>query len=100
LLLAAASVTYVTIEKGRLAAGSAQNVTYAQVAPILATHCASCHNVPAPPLGVRLNSWEHVKAAAARIRRVSVDSQAMPLGNATRMTPAEIVRQIRSQFPA
>lgn len=89
LLLAAASVTYVTLEKGRLAAGPAQNVTYAQVAPILATHCASCHNVPAPPLGVRLDSWEHVKAAAARIRRVSVDSQAMPLGNPTRMTQAE-----------
>jgi uncharacterized membrane protein len=89
LALAAASVTYVTLEKGRVAPGPAQNLTYGQVAPILATHCASCHNVPAPPLGVRLDSWEHVRAAAARIRRVSVDSQAMPMGNPTRMTPAE-----------
>lgn len=89
LVLAAASVTYVTLEKGRSAAGPAQDVTYARIAPVLATHCASCHNVPAPPLGVRLDSWEHVRAAAARIRRVSVDSQAMPMGNPTRMTPAE-----------
>ncbi|HYD12888.1 MAG TPA: urate hydroxylase PuuD [Allosphingosinicella sp.] len=87
LVLAAASVTYVTLEKSGAASGQA--VTYAQVQPILATHCASCHNVPAPPLGVRLDNWEHVKAAAARIRRVAVNSQAMPLGNPTRMTPAE-----------
>jgi uncharacterized membrane protein len=88
LVFAAASVTYVTLEKGGPPSG-AQNVTYAQVAPILATHCASCHNVPRPPLGVRLDNREHVSAAAARIRRVAVDSQAMPMGNSTRMTPAE-----------
>ncbi len=89
LVLAAASVSYVTLEKGRLAAGPVQNVTYAQIAPVLAQHCASCHTGPQPPLGVRLDSWEHVRAAAARIRRVAVDSRAMPLGNATRMTPTE-----------
>lgn len=87
--LAVASVTYVTLEKGGAAAGPAQAVAYAEIAPILATHCAACHNVPRPPLGVALDSWEHVRAASARIRRVTVDSQAMPLGNATRMTPAE-----------
>ena len=89
LILAAASVTYVTLEKGRLASGPAQNVTFVQIQPILATHCASCHTGPQPPLGVRLDSWEHARAAAARIKRVAVDSQAMPLGNPTRMTPAE-----------
>lgn len=88
LALAAASVTYVTLEKSP-SSGPAANVTFAQVQPILATHCAGCHNVTPPPLGVRLDSWEHVSAAAARIKRVAVDSQAMPLGNATRMTPAE-----------
>ncbi|HYI48402.1 MAG TPA: urate hydroxylase PuuD [Allosphingosinicella sp.] len=87
--LAVASVTYVTLEKGGAAAGPAQAVAYAEIEPILATHCAACHNVPRPPLGVRLDSWEHVRAASARIRRVTVDSQAMPLGNPTRMTPAE-----------
>jgi uncharacterized membrane protein len=87
--LALASVTYVTLEKGGAAAGPAQAVAYAEIEPILATHCAGCHNVPRPPLGVRLDSWEHARAASARIKRVTVDSQAMPLGNPTRMTPAE-----------
>ncbi len=87
-LLAAASVTYVTLEKG-VVSGPAENVTYAQIAPLLATHCAGCHNVPVPPRGVALDSYEHVSAAAARIRAMAVDSQAMPLGNPTHMTPAE-----------
>jgi uncharacterized membrane protein len=88
--LALASVTYVTLEKrGGAGPGSAEAVTYAQVQPILATHCASCHNVPAPPLGVALDSWEHASAAAPRIKAMAVDSEAMPLGNPTGMTPAE-----------
>ena len=87
--LAAASVTYVTLEKGSVAAGPVQNVGFAEIEPILATHCASCHNVPQPPRGVALDSWEHVRAAAPRIRAVAVDAQIMPLGNPTRMTPAD-----------
>jgi uncharacterized membrane protein len=87
--LAAASVTYVSLEKGAGTATPAQNVTYAGIAPIIATHCASCHNVRAPPRGVALDSWEHVSAASARIKAVAVDSQIMPLGNPTHMTPAE-----------
>jgi uncharacterized membrane protein len=88
--LALASVTYVTWEKsGRVAAGPARNITYAGIAPILATHCAGCHNVPTPPKGVALDSFEHVSAAAARIKAVAVDTQVMPLGNPTHMTQAE-----------
>ncbi|HYJ81270.1 MAG TPA: urate hydroxylase PuuD [Allosphingosinicella sp.] len=87
--LALASVTYVTLEKGGIAPD--QVATWAEVEPILATHCAGCHNVEQPPLGVRLDSWEHASAASARIKRVAVDSHAMPLGNPTGMT--EIERQ-------
>ena len=87
--LAAASVTYVTLEKGGTSAAGGQPVSFAQVRPILATHCASCHNADQPPLGVRLDSWEHTRAAATRIRRVAVDSTAMPLGNPTGMTPED-----------
>ena len=43
----------------------------------------------APPLGVELNSYGHVHAVTDRIRRVAVDSQTMPLGNATGMTDEE-----------
>jgi uncharacterized membrane protein len=88
-VLALASVSYVTLEKGRVAPAPAGNVTYAEIAPILATHCAACHNVSPPPRGVALDSFEHVRAQAARIKAVAVDSEAMPLGNPTRMTPAE-----------
>ena len=88
-VLALVSVTYVTLEKGRDPPGPVQNVTYAEVAPILATHCASCHNVQPPPRGVALDSWEHARAASARIKVVAVDTQVMPLGNPTGMTPAE-----------
>jgi uncharacterized membrane protein len=88
-VLAAASVTYVTLEKGSVATGPAENVTYAQIAPLISTHCAGCHNVPTPPKGVALDSYDHVRAAAARVKAMAVDSQAMPLGNPTHMTPAE-----------
>lgn len=87
--LALLTVTYVTLEKGAAASHGGEKPTYAAIAPILATHCAGCHNVAAPPLGVKLDSWEHASAASARIKRVAVDSHVMPLGNPTGMTPAE-----------
>ena len=89
ILLALVSVTYVTLEKGGGQPVPSQAVTYSEIQPILATHCAGCHNVSAAPLGVKLDSWEHARAAAERIKRVAVDSQVMPLGNPTGMTPAE-----------
>ena len=94
--LALASVTYVTLEKGRVAPGPARNVTYAQIQPLLATHCAACHSAhptnpafSAPPMGLVLDSYEHVSAAAARIKARAVDTETMPLGNTTHMTSAE-----------
>ncbi|HEU0099482.1 MAG TPA: urate hydroxylase PuuD [Allosphingosinicella sp.] len=86
--LALASVTYVTLER-KGGSEPAGNVAYAQIQPILATHCAGCHNIGSPPLGVSLDSLEHVRAASTRIKRVAVDSHVMPLGNPTGMTPAE-----------
>jgi len=85
-----ATVTYVTLEKrGNAAPASAEGLTYASVQPIIATHCASCHNINPPPKGVALSSYEQVKAAAPQIKAVSVDTQVMPMGNPTRMTPEE-----------
>ena len=88
-VLAAATVTYVTLEKRPAGPVPAQNLTFADVQPILATHCATCHNVDPPPRGVALDSWENVRAASARIKAVAVDTTAMPLGNPTRMTQAD-----------
>jgi len=87
--LAVVTVTYVTMEKKGDAPGQAGKPTYAAIEPILAAHCSACHNLNPPPLGVALDNWEHVSAASARIKRVAVDSQVMPLGNPTGMTPAE-----------
>jgi uncharacterized membrane protein len=87
--LALATVTYVTLEKKGSASGPGRKLAYAEIQPILAAHCAGCHNVNPPPLGVALDSWEHVSTASARIKRVAVDSRVMPLGNPTGMTPAE-----------
>jgi uncharacterized membrane protein len=99
-ILAFASVTYVSTEKGAPApvavGASVVKVGYADVQPLFARHCMGCHGAhptnpafPAPPLGVILDSYEHTSALAARIRGVAVDAQIMPLGNTTGMTAAE-----------
>src|SRR3954469_13790324 len=96
-VLALASVSYVSFEKsGRSEAGPGRPVTYAQIQPILAVRCATCHSphptsrdFAAPPLGLVLDSWEHASAAAAKIKARAVDTETMPLGNRTGMTKAE-----------
>lgn len=95
-VLALASVTYVSLEKGAEAKAAAPVTAYAEVAPILAKHCTGCHSArptnaafTAPPLGVMLDSHDHASAAAQRIKKVTVDAEIMPLGNTTGMTLAE-----------
>ena len=43
----------------------------------------------APPLGVMLDSHAHARMFAARVKKVAVDAEIMPLGNTTGMTRAE-----------
>ncbi|HYD36186.1 MAG TPA: urate hydroxylase PuuD [Allosphingosinicella sp.] len=86
--LALVTVTYVTLEKGAQPEADGK-LAFADVEPILARHCAGCHNVGPPPVGVALRSFEQVKAASPRIKAAAVDSHVMPLGNPTGMTPAE-----------
>jgi uncharacterized membrane protein len=89
------TITYVTHEKsGEQQAGG--DLAYADVQPILAKHCVTCHAphptnpaFAAPPLGVLLDTGEHASAAAPRIKKVAVDAQVMPLGNMTNMTLEE-----------
>lgn len=101
-VLALICVTYVSAEKATLPAvakaeeaGDAP-VTWASVQPIFVKHCTSCHAqrptseaFTTPPLGVMLDSYDHAKAAALRVKKVAVDSETMPLGNMTGMTRAE-----------
>ena len=95
--LALASVTSVSLEKaGQGPAKAAGTVTFAEVQPIFAKHCSACHAAhptnPAftePPLGVLLDSYDHARAVAPRIKKVAVEAEIMPLGNTTGITRAE-----------
>lgn len=96
--LALVSVTYVSMEKAGAgkAAAAQPGLAYADVEPLFVKHCMACHAehpaneaFPAPPLGVELDSYDHVHALTDRIKRVAVDSQVMPLGNMTGMTDEE-----------
>jgi uncharacterized membrane protein len=74
-----------------VAAGS---VSAAQAHAIVQQRCVPCHSahptrVSAAPLGIELDTAAEIHAQAAAIKRVAVDSQLMPLGNATGMTQAE-----------
>lgn len=101
-IMALLSVTYVSAEKATLPAAaktadaSAPAATWASVEPIFTKHCVSCHaDKPtsdmfnAPPLGVRLDSFDHARAVAPRVQKVAVDAEIMPLANTTGMTRAE-----------
>ena len=73
---------------------AAASVSFAQAHAIVEQRCVPCHSahptrVAAAPLGIELDTAAQIHAQAAAIRRVAVDSQLMPLGNATGMTQAE-----------
>jgi uncharacterized membrane protein len=40
-------------------------------------------------MGLVLDSYDHVRAASAKIRARAVDTETMPMGNATHMTRAD-----------
>lgn len=95
-VLALASVTYVSAEKAGAKRAEGGSADWASVEPIFQKHCVSCHAekptsdlVTAPPLGVMLDSHEHARQFAARVKKVAVDAEIMPLGNTTGMTKAE-----------
>ena len=95
--LSIAIVGYVALSKGKTAAtSSAEAPAFAMVQPIIDKHCTSCHSMkptnPAftePPLGLALDSYEHIKVAAPKIKQRAVDTDTMPLGNPTGMTAQE-----------
>ncbi len=71
-------------------------VAFAEVQPIVARRCAVCHSArptedgfASAPMGVLLDTPEHIAANAQRIQAQAVSSHAMPLGNVTRMTDGE-----------
>jgi uncharacterized membrane protein len=78
------------------AAAATKGVTFAQVQPIIRERCAVCHaekptfaGFAQPPGGLMLDTPEQVKAAAQRIHQQTIATQAMPIGNLTKMTDEE-----------
>jgi uncharacterized membrane protein len=70
--------------------------SFTQVRAIIGERCTPCHSATpshpaytAAPLGVVLDTPEDIRRHAARIAAVTVETQIMPLGNLTGMTPEE-----------
>ena len=70
--------------------------SFATIQGILQRHCLQCHH-PTPsfpgmsvaPQGLHLNEPRMIRANLSKIRAQAVDSQVMPLGNMSGMTPEE-----------
>ena len=86
---------------------SKENVSDSRALEIVTTHCAGCHApqpintaFSAPPGGVVLDSLDAIKRHDEQVMAQAVASQAMPLGNTTRMTiteRAELGQWLRAQ---
>jgi uncharacterized membrane protein len=70
--------------------------TFADIQPIIARHCVSCHSAqpmnadyPEAPKGVAFDTTEEIRLHAAAIEQQAVLSNIMPLGNETAMTDVE-----------
>ncbi len=71
-------------------------VAFGQVQRTIAQRCAPCHSLQPTepgfseaPKGIKLDTRAEIEAQAAAIKQQAVDTHAMPLGNATKMTQAE-----------
>ena len=80
----------------RTEAGTAAEVSLADVRPIIEERCANCHSAspthiafPAAPLGVMLDTDAQIRTEASRIHQQTVVLKAMPIGNLTEMTEEE-----------
>jgi uncharacterized membrane protein len=77
-------------------AGGGPVVPFSTARRIVELRCQPCHSAQptnpqfsSAPLGIELDTAEQIRQRAEQIRALAVDSTAMPLGNVTRMTPAE-----------
>jgi uncharacterized membrane protein len=94
---AAAAVVALLVWAGAPArpTGSAEAPPFAQVQAIVAARCASCHaarptqeGIAVPPKGVVMETPQQIRRWAAAMRQ-QVQTEAMPPGNLTEITPEE-----------
>jgi uncharacterized membrane protein len=80
----------------RAAAPAAAGASFATVQPIIAARCTVCHaarptfpGFQQPPGGLTFDTPAQIRAAAPRIHQQTIATQAMPIGNLTKMTDEE-----------
>jgi uncharacterized membrane protein len=78
------------------AQAGAGTVRFADVQKVVATRCAVCHaakptfeGIDEAPKGVMLDTPERIVTMAPQINAQAVQTQTMPLGNLTNITPEE-----------
>jgi uncharacterized membrane protein len=71
-------------------------VSFGQAQQVIQQRCVPCHSqhpteagFSSPPAGIRFDTRAEIEQQAQRIKEQAVDSNAMPLGNATHMTQSE-----------
>jgi uncharacterized membrane protein len=71
-------------------------VDFAAVQGIITVRCIECHSAhptsklfPIAPNGMKFDTPAEIQQAAAKIKLMAIDTQAMPLGNLTHMTTEE-----------
>jgi uncharacterized membrane protein len=79
----------VWLEPDEPAPAQAGPVSFAEVQPVIAERCATCHSGATAPLGIRFETQAEIEARADDIERQAVLTRAMPPGNATGMTDDE-----------
>jgi uncharacterized membrane protein len=86
-------------------AAATKAVAFAEVQPIIRARCGVCHaaqptfpGFQQPPGGLTLDTAEQIAAAAPRIHQQTIATQAMPIGNLTKMTDEE--RQVLGKWLA
>jgi uncharacterized membrane protein len=69
--------------------GGAAAVSFERVQQIVTQRCVPCHQGASAPAGVRFETADEIRSRLEDIKRMAVDSRAMPPGNATQMTEEE-----------
>lgn len=92
------ALAFVTSPRQNVAVAPAGNetVSFADVQVIIGARCQPCHAAnpthpafPEAPLGFMLDTPEQIKAKVDLIKVQAIETQIMPLGNLTQMTPEE-----------
>ena len=93
---ALAMLALVMASKPKASNTAGQVVAYSEVWNVISQRCSTCHSAnptddifKSAPNGVIFDTGEQIKAYAPQIKQRSVLTQSMPLGNKTKMTPAE-----------